>query len=1025
LTPPTDELELLPPPTAEQAKDQAKQKGKGKGDPLDAAVADACAQLLECGAEGPSAALLARLVKIKVLQTREAELAARAEAEAARIAAAEVAAAEAAAGSGAPPSRGKSAKGKGKGKGAAVGVGKGKKVSKMTPRSKEQPTTVDDEPDDGPDAYFYIQGIEDPAFIKELDECGAPAAIIISAFAKADADKAAADKAATAAGDATTQSVAATTATTNAAAATATGGNGTAAVPDVRPFKERVLADVESSPNTSHMRHIAWLPLEVGTKGAIEPDEVFDRVAALSFDVVAQHVEYAAYKASLALCEIPTCPAVADIVMDHYDAALAEIPDDCVSVAVLLDCMLEHVELTVAADDVRQAEAAAAAAAAAAATAAAAEATAEPEKESRKEKHSSKGEREEARQPLLDEGGSADDPDTAVSRLVDASLELPPGDVAGTPAAVPGAAAATDAVGGSDDGGQVSPRAEASSRESAAMGARDEVPAAPATATKITGRGAVAPTEANGVAPVAHGSSAGGRTRLAAGASGPTVARYGDEAAIRAAGLKRAPTVTPLERERRVLAASVGAVLASFAKQNEPAPERERAMLVQRLRHFTDLPDEVVDSGLWQLQLETMLHKAVGGEEGGSPRPNLSDWTVQEGLHKETLQQVLSKAVTEGELDVVTEYDPLRNVKLAVLLNPHTGPYRSDATWAASLATTAGFTKYVEHIAPTLARAASDPTPAAQSRVGYSIGDLLINISGHEAATHPICGGKVSVRKQHFLKGASFASRRIAKDDNVLTLHLQADGTPDAFVVSDRVFCTSRPPQFPPCFCLFVCLFVCPVAASCCGAAAIVGLPSLPAAGGPAARVRVLKVARAWWRVHGCVGWDWQTDPTLTGLMGKPNTPLRPTWPTARWSASAKEHLRAPATARRPASPGTRQSPSPSPRPSVGRTLTGRRTGTRRRARRKGEASPSPSPSLSLRWRWRWKRLSPSPSPNRRLTRSFGWMCPRWTGCASACCRTVVCRWPLLTRPPSPLPLPPVVVAEAPGARTRRAGTRS
>eukprot|EP00729_Bicosta_minor_P020453 gene20453-21055_t len=322
------------------AKEVSKAKGKSK-DPLEGVIQEACALLVDCG-DAPSATLLARLVKAKVLEVRAADLEARAEREAAEAAERE---AEALAAAGGPPptasgKRGKSAKGK-KGKGGAPAAdGPGKKKSKMVTRDKEMPDTVDDEPEGGPDCYFYVQGIDDPAFLKALSDSKSPAAIVIKASAQADADAAAA-----AAKDAADEAAAAAaTAAENPDSAPPAQGT-----PELAPevsYRERAQVDVDASSPDSELRAIAWSSMELGIKGAIEPEEIFDTVAAETFRVVAMKEKYLAYKESLHVMEIPEAAPAKEVNMDHYNAILDTVPTDCISAAIVLDCLLEQAEVT-------------------------------------------------------------------------------------------------------------------------------------------------------------------------------------------------------------------------------------------------------------------------------------------------------------------------------------------------------------------------------------------------------------------------------------------------------------------------------------------------------------------------------------------------------------------------------------------------------------------------------------------------------------------------------------------------------
>jgi len=306
------------------AKDNAKAKSKAK-DPVEVAIQEALTQAVDAEGAIPTP-LLARLIKAKVLMCRNEVMQQRAEAKAAKKAAE-----EAAANGGAVPAKKPDKKAKGK-KGAPATDGPGKKKSGMVKRSDEKATTVDDEPEIGPDMYFYLQGMNDPALVKELGICGAPAALVLDCSAAADAEvaKEKAEKEAEKAEK-----------------------DGEAVPPVPAPegtYKERVLPDVAASADTSQLRGIAWMTAELGIKGAIEPEEIFDKVATEAYAVVQQRKDFDAYQENLTIFKIPACPPVDKVDMEHYSSLLSTIPCSSQSVAVVLDCMLEHVEFNIAAE---------------------------------------------------------------------------------------------------------------------------------------------------------------------------------------------------------------------------------------------------------------------------------------------------------------------------------------------------------------------------------------------------------------------------------------------------------------------------------------------------------------------------------------------------------------------------------------------------------------------------------------------------------------------------------------------------
>ena len=658
-----------------QAKDNAKAKTKAK-DPVEVAIQDALTQALDAESTIPTK-LLARLIKAKVLMCRNDVLQQRAEEEAARKAEEEAAANGDDAAAAKKPDKGK-AKGK---KGAPATDGPGKKKSGMVKRADEKANTVDDEPEIGPDMYFYLQGMNDPALVKELTGCGAPASLVLECTASGDAE-AAKEKAEKEAEP--------------------------APPPPSGSYKERVLPDVDASDNSSLLRDIAWSALELGVKGAIEPEEIFDNVAKASYGVVQQRKDFNTYQSNLTVFKIPTCPAADQVNMDHYLSLLSTIPCSSQSVAVVLDCMLEHVELAVAVED--------------------------------------------------------DNTDAAGAEPESAGLFgfLAPGDAQPEPAPVVGDPVPDGAMAeGSDahpagDGGDTLADAAATTAGEAADPAplSDEESKEDMQQEDAQGELAVAliPEDKTQIQP-----------------DGPTILRYGDVAAARSAHLKKRPnTITPLDRERRVYAASMGAVIGSFTDASIPSIE-ERAMSVQQMRHFTDLEDATVDRGLWQFQFEVMLQKAIGVE------CDLAEWSISEGLHKESLAQVLTDALVADNAAVHVGIDKTRAVKLALLLKSHTSLFQNTSLWGVDTATVPGFTNYLEHIAPSL------PSSAPKGGIGYVVGDQLINIHGSDDSVLPPCGGQIVTSSLEYLKGASYTSRKISKNGDTLTLHMAQDGSPESF----------------------------------------------------------------------------------------------------------------------------------------------------------------------------------------------------------------------------------------------------
>jgi hypothetical protein len=249
-------------------KDAGKSKAGKSKEPGEARVAEVlaavAAELDDSGAL-PGAAL-AQLVKLQIVQDRQADLEARA-AELARQAEAQAAAAAAAGDrpkTPKTPAKPKTPAGK-KGKGEpAVGEDTpGKQPSALKKRSEAGVSTLDDEPAAGADRYYLLSGMADPSVLQALASMHTPVAAVVQLQATADQ------------------------------------------APSPSAFKTAVRALAERTPAHSLLRSIGWCSVLVGEGGVFEPQPIFDAVAASLYSLQDQLHQFHLFQQHQTIVRLP------------------------------------------------------------------------------------------------------------------------------------------------------------------------------------------------------------------------------------------------------------------------------------------------------------------------------------------------------------------------------------------------------------------------------------------------------------------------------------------------------------------------------------------------------------------------------------------------------------------------------------------------------------------------------------------------------------------------------------------------
>eukprot|EP00039_Didymoeca_costata_P029222 m.23693 g.23693 ORF g.23693 m.23693 type:complete len:1587 (+) comp7533_c0_seq1:120-4880(+) len=612
-------------------KDAAKAKTKSK-DPVDLVIQDACVQASDYGEKIPPK-LYARLIKAKVIQRKIEDVKRREEKEAA---------ARAGVGSAGkdkkPP---KSAKGKKKGKGPADD-GPGKKASTMVTRANEGPANaVNDDPEDGPDLYVYIQGVDSLDLIKGLDECGIAPDLVLTASASSDANE-----------------------------------NGQSQSAE---YREGAQLFINGSSNGSDLRNIRWASVELGVKGAIEPNEVFDTVAKIAFETVSLREKYSSYYNAWHVNEIPSCPAsLLEVDMSHYKKCLNSIPVREQTVPVIFDCLLEQVSLTVDSASKAKAE--------------------NPIEES--------------------ENTPGDSEQTPQDTTSNKETEL----------------------------------AEATQSNIVATAILDDL---------------LAPFESSKPVDVESKDN-----------TSQCILHYGDSSSLVHLPKFNASSPSPLERAHRVNRASMGCYVSQFPELSENE-DTERQVTYQQLCRFVQTSNDIPldELGLQQLQFELM----VGNMAGIDGRVDLSNWTLREGLHKNTLAQVLTQAMLDSHSEVYKTYDDLQDKILLAIGKKHTGFCHSKTDWSANVNTLPAFTNFLEHV---LGNQENAKETGEENQNVYKVGDKLIRFTGSDFVCFPTSGGSVSISTTDSLGDTTRKTRKVEKDGNSLITHLKEDWTTQTTVVN-------------------------------------------------------------------------------------------------------------------------------------------------------------------------------------------------------------------------------------------------
>eukprot|EP00041_Stephanoeca_diplocostata_P033225 m.1093328 g.1093328 ORF g.1093328 m.1093328 type:complete len:928 (+) comp24296_c0_seq4:301-3084(+) len=308
------------------AADTAKTKTKAK-DPLTVATTEACQLAASYSADEPCPPdLLARLIKIRMLALREAQLAERA-AAAARAHELRAGGSASNKGGSAKKKPKSAAKGK-KGKGGGGDDGAGKKPSTMVTRANQGVDTVDDGPDNGPDCYVLLEGFCSAAVVSELSGVEVDLATIVrvraanllpehSPHSEADAETVPPEGV----------------------------ENYLDNQQRLQAYEHAVREYTAASPSGSGLRSLCWQDLDVGILGAIDAPDIFTRIATIAYDVVQRQSEHELYKSALTRVDVPDYPRAIDT--KCYDATIAAVPIDRCTPALVLDAILTHVERAV------------------------------------------------------------------------------------------------------------------------------------------------------------------------------------------------------------------------------------------------------------------------------------------------------------------------------------------------------------------------------------------------------------------------------------------------------------------------------------------------------------------------------------------------------------------------------------------------------------------------------------------------------------------------------------------------------
>eukprot|EP00730_Choanoeca_flexa_P018580 TRINITY_DN9040_c0_g1_i3.p1 TRINITY_DN9040_c0_g1~~TRINITY_DN9040_c0_g1_i3.p1 ORF type:complete len:1612 (+),score=334.82 TRINITY_DN9040_c0_g1_i3:321-4838(+) len=232
-----------------------------------------------------------------------------------------------------------------KGKSATPVDAPGKRPHSMRTRTQEAAHIdhVEDEPSDGPDLYVALSGFNRSELLPELARLGVAVQALVKVVTPDDDEGAEVED-------------------------PALGSKGYTVKPPTTEdlqFWDKTRAVCRQAPKDSPLHDIAWKTLDVGLHP--EPAATFTRIAEAIYKCLEQYNEFQSYVSSLTLEPVGQTN-LQSANTRYYTSLIETVPSSLATPAVILDCMLMHVEQTVK-DDVAQAEAAAAAEAAALAAA--------------------------------------------------------------------------------------------------------------------------------------------------------------------------------------------------------------------------------------------------------------------------------------------------------------------------------------------------------------------------------------------------------------------------------------------------------------------------------------------------------------------------------------------------------------------------------------------------------------------------------------------------------------------------------
>lgn len=107
-------------------------------------------------------------------------------------------------------------------------------------------------------------------------------------------------------------------------------------------YRRAVLAYAAASPDGSGLRNVCWHELPVGHLGAIEPEELFTKVASIAYLTLERRKEYHQYLESLDRNVVPAATSSASV-PETYTAFVDAAGGDRCNVEVVIDSLLRAV----------------------------------------------------------------------------------------------------------------------------------------------------------------------------------------------------------------------------------------------------------------------------------------------------------------------------------------------------------------------------------------------------------------------------------------------------------------------------------------------------------------------------------------------------------------------------------------------------------------------------------------------------------------------------------------------------------